>query len=86
MRLWDEGVRGKMWRVIREMYRTVQSSVLVDGEQTEMFELNMGVRQGCVMSPVLFSFFYQWVSERDQGKDSRSMCRKCTSEIVDVCG
>ena len=81
MRLWDEGVRGKMWRVIREMYRTVQSSVLVDGEQTEMFELNMGVRQGCVIF-----VFYQWVSERDQGKDSRSMRRKCTSEIVDVCG
>ena len=57
IRLWEEGVRGKMWRMIREMYRTVQSSVLVDGEQTEMFELNTGVRQGCVMSPVLFSFF-----------------------------
>ena len=63
IRLWEEGVRGKMWRMIREMYRTVQSSVLVDGEQTEMFELNTGVRQGCVMS-VLFSFI-QWASKRD---------------------
>ena len=25
-------------------------------EQTEMFDLHTGVRQGCVMSPVLFSF------------------------------
>ena len=68
MRLWDEGVRGKMWRVIREMYRTVQSSVLVDGEQTEMFELNMGVRQGCVMSPVLFSFFINGLAKEIKEK------------------
>ena len=68
MRLWDEGVRGKMWRVVREMYRTVQSSVLVDGEQTEMFELNMGVRQGCVMSPVLFSFFINGLAKEIKEK------------------
>ena len=46
-----------MWRVIREMYSVVQSSVLVGDEQTKAFDLHTGVRQGCVMSPVLFSFF-----------------------------
>jgi hypothetical protein len=56
-RLWDEGVRGKMWRAIKGMYSVVQSSVLVGEEKTEMFDLHTGVRQGCVMSPVLFSFF-----------------------------
>ena len=70
-RLWEEGVRGKMWRMIKAMYRTVQSSVLVDGEQTEMFELNTGLRQGCVLSPVLFSFFINGlareIKEKTQG-------------------
>ena len=56
-RLWDEGVRGKIWRVIKGMYGIVQSAVLVGEEQTEMFDLLTGVRQGCVMSPILFSFF-----------------------------
>src|SRR3954464_11962703 len=54
-RMWDEGVRGKMWRVVKEMYSTVQSAVLVGDEQTEWFDLSTGVRQGCVMSPILFS-------------------------------
>ena len=27
-RLWEEGVRGKMWRVIKGMYNVVQSAVL----------------------------------------------------------
>ena len=47
----------EIWRVIKGMYSVVQSSVLVGEEKTEMFDLHKGVRQGCVMSPVLFSFF-----------------------------
>ena len=70
-RLWDEGVRGRMWRVIKDMYRLVQSSVLVGDEQTKVFDLHMGVRQGCVMSPVLFSFFINGlareIKEKTQG-------------------
>jgi len=64
-RLWDEGVRGKIWRVIKGMYSVVQSAVLVGDEQTEIFE------QGCVMSPVLFSFFINGlareIKEKTQG-------------------
>ena len=56
-RLWDEGVRGRVWRVTKNMYSVVQSAVLVGEEQTEWFDLSTGVRQGCVMSPVLFSLF-----------------------------
>ena len=47
---------GKMWRVVKSMDRTVQSAVLI-GDKTEWFELYPGVRQGCVMSPILFSLF-----------------------------
>lgn len=46
-----------MWRVLRAMYREVKSCVMVDGEQTEWFETCMGVRQGCVLSPILYSIF-----------------------------
>jgi hypothetical protein len=56
-RLWDSGIRGKMWRVIQNMYSEVTSCVMVDGEKTEWFDTSMGVRQGCVLSPVLYSIF-----------------------------
>src|SRR3954447_6023833 len=39
------------------MYSVVQSAVLVGEDQTEWFDLSTGVRQGCVMSPILFSLF-----------------------------
>ena len=72
-RLWEEGVRGKMWRVVKGMYQTVESAVLVGEESTEWFELQAGVRQGCVMSPVLFSLFINGLArelkKRGQGVD-----------------
>ena len=82
-RLWDEGVRGKMWRAIKGMYSVVQSSVLVGEEKTEMFDLHTGVRQGCVMSPLLL--FHQRAGERDQRENTWSARRQHASEVVVVC-
>ena len=50
-------MRGKMWRVLRDMYREVRSCVMVEGEETDLFEMCMGVQQACMLSPVLFSVF-----------------------------
>jgi hypothetical protein len=55
--LWDQGVNGKMWRVLRSYYAKVQSCAIVNGELTEWFDLHVGVRQGCVLSPILFDIF-----------------------------
>jgi len=56
-RLWECEVRGKMWRVIRAIYSSVQSSVLVGNERTRWFDIHQGVRQGDSMSPILFAVF-----------------------------
>ena len=60
-------------------------SVLVGDEQTEMFDLFSGVRQGCVMSPVLFSFFINGLAREIKEKTQGVLCRKHTCEIVVVC-
>jgi hypothetical protein len=56
-RIADEGVKGKMWRVLRSIYETVESCVTVDGYATEWFPIETGVRQGCVLSPLLYALF-----------------------------
>ena len=57
VKMWELGVRGKMWRVIKETYRVSRSAVLLDGECSEAFDVQQGVAQGCSLSPILFSVF-----------------------------
>ena len=52
-----------MWRVLKAMYNNVESSVRVNGERTEWFGVEVGVRQGCVLSPVLFNIFINGLVE-----------------------
>ena len=53
VKMWELGVRGKMWRVIKEMYRVSRSAILLDGERSEAFDVQQGVAQGCSLSTIL---------------------------------
>ena len=57
LKLWDMGVKGKMWHVVKGMYEVSRSAVLLDGEKSNMFSVEQGVAQGCSLSPILFSVF-----------------------------
>ena len=50
-------VRGKVWRIIKQMYELSRSAVPLEGEKSEAFSLEQGVAQGCSLSPILFSVF-----------------------------
>lgn len=52
-----EGIRGKFFCALQVMYDSLVSCVRVNNEFSDMFECPVGVRQGCVMSPTLFSLF-----------------------------
>ena len=39
------GVKGKMWRVIKTMYNSSRSAVLLDGEKSSTFSVEQGVAQ-----------------------------------------
>ena len=56
-KLWDMGVKGRMWRVIKKMYMSSRSMVLLEGEKSDSFNVEQGVAQGCSLSPILFSVF-----------------------------
>ena len=57
LKLWDMGVKGRMWRVIKKMYEASRSAVFLEGEKSAVFRLEQGVAQGCSLSPILFSVF-----------------------------
>lgn len=57
LRLGQIGLHGKMWRVLRNLYAVVESCVLVGADRTEFFSIDAGLRQGCILSPILFAIF-----------------------------
>ena len=51
------GIKGKMLRIIHNMYSNVKSCVTVRGFNSEYFKSSLGLMQGEVLSPILFSLY-----------------------------
>ena len=47
--------------IIRQFHDNMTGQVLCDGEVSESFEICNGVKQGCVLAPVLFNLFFTCV-------------------------
>ena len=56
-------INGKCYNVVKSMYRNVKSCVSVNGERSDFFSCNIGVRQGENLSPLLFSIFLNDLEE-----------------------
>ena len=76
-KLWVGNVKGRVFNVIRNMYKNVKACVSLQQGYTEFFDCAFGVRQGCQLSPFLFSFFIndivQYLGEDNQWSISIGM-------------
>src|ERR1700744_1407019 len=52
----EYGIRGGL-EAIKSIYVGSEAAVRIDGEMSEAFEVEEGVRQGCCLSPLLFIIF-----------------------------
>ena len=57
------GINGKFLDAIKSIYQTVSASVSVDGLHSNTFYSSTGLKQGCLLSPNLFSLFMTEVSK-----------------------
>lgn len=66
--LWDalssKGIPPKIIHLIRELYTDAKCKVRYRGEESQPFELNTGVKQGCVLSPTLFLLLLDCVLQK----------------------
>ena len=57
------GIRGNFLKAIQGIYTSLLSCVRNNGELSEYFECPIGLKQGCLLSPKLFSIFISEVSK-----------------------
>ena len=57
VQLQKRGVHGKILGVIRSMYSNLKACVKTPSGITEWFKCNVGTRQGCMLSPFLFTMY-----------------------------
>ena len=59
--LWSKlikyNINGKILNIIKNIYSNIKSCVNFNGEQSQFFDCNNGLRQGENLSPILFSLF-----------------------------
>ena len=59
------GVPEKMLTVIRQFHEGMRPRARSDdGEHSEWFDVTQGLRQGCVLSPLLLNIFFAAVTRR----------------------
>lgn len=55
------GIDDRDLKIIRNLYWNQSATIKVDGEQTEDIQIQRGVRQGCIISPILFNIYSEQI-------------------------
>ena len=56
-KLLQQGITGKFFNIVRGIYTNDQACIKMKNMRSSPFSINLGVRQGCVLSPLLFNIF-----------------------------
>ena len=56
-KLLENKIDGSFFRLIKSLYANSKCAVKLSKSRTEFFSYSRGVRQGCVLSPILFNLY-----------------------------
>ncbi len=57
LKMVNHGISGKCLNIIKNMYNQTKSALELNGKLSDVFDCNIGVRQGENLSPLLFAMF-----------------------------
>ena len=51
------GISGRMLEALKSLYNEVKCAVRINGQISDWFDVKIGLKQGCILSPLLFKIF-----------------------------
>ncbi|CAH1253046.1 Hypp1070 [Branchiostoma lanceolatum] len=76
------GIPTKIISMVKVFYNNFQAQVTHGGDLTEPFNMTTGVRQGCLLSPLLFITALDWVM-RETTKEGRTGIQWTLTNMLD---
>ena len=62
----EYGVNGQLLRAVKSFYCRPEVCVRVNGKQSRSFHVGVGLRPKCVLSPLLFTVYINWIDKCSQ--------------------
>ena len=78
------GIPDKIVTLIKCFYTDFECAVLLNNKTTEWFAVKSGVRQGCIISPILFLVVIDWVMRKTTSDQRRGITWSMFSTLEDL--
>ncbi|XP_030638825.1 uncharacterized protein LOC115819438 [Chanos chanos] len=78
------GVPPKMTTLMKMFYNQFECSVIINGNLTDWFSVESGVRQGCIISPILFLFAIDWTMQKTTSDKPRGIQWTLFTQLEDL--
>ena len=78
----EYGVNGQLLRPIKSFYCRLEACVRVNGKQSKLFHLGVGLRQVCVSSLLLFIVYMNWIDKCSQAHECATIGNRKISRLL----